>query len=230
MFTKNMSSKIFRAVILGPPAAGKGTISRRILKKFNCDHVAPGDILRLHIEKNTRLGQQAKRYLQEGKLVPDDLVIKLVSSSINEIGNRSWLLDGFPRTEQQARILQHSDPVEFVINLKVSTQLIIDRAKNRWVHLPSGRAYNIGFNEPKIPFKDDLTGEDLIQREDDKPEVLEKRLDIYWKTMQPVLDFYKNLDIVYDFSGKSTDEIYPKIEKFLTERTICCSKAALNKG
>jgi len=213
-----LSSKLFHAVILGPPAAGKGTISKKIKDQFNCVHVAPGDILRQHIENNTTLGEQAQIYTKQGKLVPEDLVIKLVLSHIRQAYNKSWLLDGFPRTTYQAQILQQTDPVEFVINLNVPTDLIVQRAKNRWIHLSSGRVYNIGFNEPKIPFKDDTTGENLVQRDDDKPEVLKKRLDLYWKTTEPILNFYKNLGILKDFSGNSTNEIYPKIEKFLTEK------------
>lgn len=214
-----MTSKLFRAVILGAPASGKGTISSRIVEKFAFVHISPGDILRLNIANGTALGQQAKVYMDEGKLVPDDLMIKCVLGRIIETGNRSWLLDGFPRTAAQAERLQAIQPVDAVLNLNVPTDEIIERVKGRWIHLPSGRVYNVGFNNPKVPFKDDVTGEDLVQRADDQPDVVRKRLEIYHEAMKPVLEFYEKYNLVTVFSGRRTNDIWPEVQKFLLKKT-----------
>ncbi|XP_065361830.1 GTP:AMP phosphotransferase AK3, mitochondrial [Calliphora vicina] len=214
-----MLSKIFRAVILGAPASGKGTISKRIVDKFGFAHISPGDVLRLNVINNTELGKTAKVFIDQGKLVPDDLIIKCVMSCLNEVGNKSWMLDGFPRTVVQAQRLSEVERLDAVINLEVPHEVIIERVKGRWIHLPSGRVYNIGFNEPKVPGKDDVTGEDLVQRDDDKPEIVAQRLKIYEEMMKPVVDYYAKHDLVTNFKGKTTAEIWPKVEEYLSEKT-----------
>lgn len=121
-------------------------------------HLSCGDILRLNIQQKTLLGVTASKYMQNGQLVPDDLVIDCILDEVSRIGQQSWLLDGFPRTIEQANKLGEAQPLNSVMNLVVPHDIIVDRVKNRWIHLPSGRVYNIGFNSPKIPFKDDETG------------------------------------------------------------------------
>lgn len=135
-----------------------GTISDRITKKFNMKHLSCGDVLRRHIQEKTSLGITANKFMQNGQLVPDELVINCILEEVIQIGPKSWLLDGFPRTIEQANKLGESQTVDSVMNLVVPHDVIIDRVKNRWIHLPSGRVYNIGFNSPKVPFKDDETG------------------------------------------------------------------------
>lgn len=215
-----ITAKIFRCVILGAPASGKGTISKYIVDNYGFSHIAPGDILRVNIKHGTKLGNKAKEYIDEGRLVPDDLIIKCVLSRLSEVGNRSWLLDGFPRTVLQAERLHANENIDAVINLNVPIDIIVERIKSRWIHLQSGRVYNLGFNTPKIPFKDDITGEDLVQRDDDKPDIVRKRLEIYAEKTQPVLEFYRNLNLVTEFSGKATNEIWPRIEEFLVGKTL----------
>lgn len=127
----------------------------------------------------------------------------------------SWLLDGFPRTYAQAQTLWELQKIDCVINLIVPYDIIIDRVKKRWVHMASGRVYNLDFNPPKVPFKDDVTGEPLVQRTDDDPELLKKRLQIYDEMTKPVINFYKVHNIIHDFQGSSSDEIWPKIKGFL---------------
>lgn len=210
-----MTYKVFRAIIMGAPASGKGTISERIIRRFNFQYISSGDILRQNIRLKTRLGVQAQKYIASGQLVPDDLVNQCVLNRINAIGNDSWLMDGFPRTIAQAEYLWKFQPIESVINLVVPHDVIIDRASKRWIHLPSGRIYNTDFNKPKVPFKDDVTGEDLEQREDDKPETVKKRLEIYEKCVEPINDFYRKIGILATFSGRTSDEIWPKIEAYL---------------
>ncbi|XP_041974517.1 GTP:AMP phosphotransferase AK3, mitochondrial [Aricia agestis] len=203
--------KILKALILGAPASGKGTISSRIVKRYNIEHVSSGDKLRDHIQKQTELGKEVKSYLSQGKLVPDDVMIKFMVSELKKVQDKSWLLDGFPRTVAQAQAIWKVEPVNIVLNLNVPFEVIIDRVKNRWVHLPSGRVYNIGFNTPKVMGKDDVTGENLTQRPDDKPEVVQKRLEIYESITRPVIDFYKEKGILTHFEGRTSDEIWPKV-------------------
>ncbi|XP_015607028.1 GTP:AMP phosphotransferase AK3, mitochondrial [Cephus cinctus] len=207
----------FRAVILGAPASGKGTVSERIVKTFGITHLSSGDKLRFHIANNTELGKTVKSYLERGSLVPDETMISLIGKEIENLGDANWLLDGFPRTIMQAQKLQALYPINVVLNLVVPYSRILERVKNRWVHLPSGRVYNIGFNDPKVAGKDDVTGEDLCQREDDKPEIVQKRLDDYAKSTEPVISYYRQQHILRDFHGNTTDEIWPSIRKCVAE-------------
>lgn len=203
-----------RALVLGAPASGKGTVSSRIVRKYGLQHVASGDRLRHHIMNGTKFGTQVKAYLDEGKLVPDDLIIQFMLDELAQVEG-SWLLDGFPRTAAQAERLWKLQPVDFAINLSVPFEVIVDRVKGRWVHLPSGRVYNIDFNAPKVAGKDDVTGEDLVQRPDDRPEAVMKRLQIYKEMTEPLIDFYSKLGILEEFKGSTTDEIWPQVVKFL---------------
>lgn len=208
-------TKLLKALILGAPASGKGTISSRIVKKYNIEHVSSGDKLRDHIEKQTDLGKEVKKYLNEGKLVPDEVMIKFMITELNKVSTKPWLLDGFPRTVGQSNALWKVQPVDVVLNLVVPFEVIIDRVKSRWVHLPSGRVYNIGFNTPKVEGKDDVTGENLVQRPDDKPEAVKKRLEIYESVTRPVIEFYKEKGILKEFEGRTSDEIWPKVTAYL---------------
>lgn len=207
--------KLFRAIIMGAPGSGKGTISERILSRFNFKYAATGDLLRQNVKMKTPLGIEANKYMKAGQLVPDDLIIKCILNRVSAIGNDSWLLDGFPRTIAQAEYLWNFQPVESVINLHVPHDVIIERLKDRWVHLPSGRVYNLQFNKPKVPGHDDITGEPLVQREDDKPETVRKRLEVYESCIKPMADFYRELGILVEFEGRTTDEMWPKIEAYL---------------
>ncbi|CAG9107636.1 hypothetical protein JYU34_011324 [Plutella xylostella] len=211
----SVRSKLLKTLILGAPASGKGTISSRIVKKYNVEHISSGDKLRDHIQKQTELGKEAKKYINEGKLVPDEIMIKFMIAEMSKVSGKPWLLDGFPRTVEQAMALWKVQPVDVVLNLNVPFDVIIDRVKSRWVHLPSGRVYNIGFNTPKVEGKDDETGEALTQRPDDKPEAVKKRLEIYDSITRPVIQFYKEKGILKEFEGRTSDEIWPKVTKYL---------------
>lgn len=206
----------FRAVILGAPASGKGTVSSRIVQHFGVTHISSGDRLRYHVASGTELGKKVRSYLNSGRLVPDDIIIELIDKEIQSVGDQNWLLDGFPRTLTQAERLQKIHPVNLTVNLIVPTSAILERVKNRWVHLPSGRVYSIGFNDPKVPGKDDVTGEPLSQREDDKPEVVQKRLDDYATKTEPVIKYYRDLGILEDFRGDSTNVMWPSIRHCIT--------------
>lgn len=206
----------FRALILGAPGSGKGTISARIVRKFDIKHISCGDVLRQNIIRRTELGLEAKNYMDMGQLVPDGIMVKVIASELNKLSHENWLLDGFPRTKVQAEELHEREPVDVAMNLVVPFDIILERIKGRWIHLPSGRVYNVDFNAPRIPGIDDITGEKLVQRIDDRPEAVQKRLEVYSQTVDPILDFYKNLGVLEEFHGKTSDEIWPQIYKFLS--------------
>lgn len=171
-------------LILGKPGGGKGTISKKILKDFPMfTHFSTGDLLRQHVLQKTEIGKEAKKHMDSGSLVPDDLMIRLVLDEAEkeaENGN-SLLLDGFPRTMEQAKALAESVNVDLVVDLNVPNDTIIERISERYVHLGSGRVYNLSYNPPRVPGLDDITGEKLVQREDDKPETVRRRLEAYDK-------------------------------------------------
>lgn len=208
--------KTFRAVILGAPGSGKGTISARIVRRFDMVHVSSGDLLRKSIEESSKIGIEAKKYIDAGQLVPDEIMFGVVSNELSKYSKQNWLLDGFPRTRNQAEKLFTKQPVDVAINLDVPFDIIIERIKSRWIHLPSGRVYNTEFNSPKVPGKDDMTGEALVQRKDDQPESVQKRLEIYESTFRPILEFYRSKGILEEFKGKTSDEIWPYVFKFLS--------------
>lgn len=203
------------ALIVGAPGSGKGTISNWVVRDFALKHVSSGDLLRQHMNNGTPLGKEAKEFINKGALVPDETMVNLISSELKNLGDEPWLLDGFPRTIAQAEALQKETPVNVVINLDVPFDTIIDRVKDRWLHPGSGRIYNLVFNPPKVPGKDDETGEDLIQREDDKPESVLNRLEIFSSTTKPVLEFYSSMGICKDFKGTESKKIWPNVEAYL---------------
>ncbi|CAG0922787.1 unnamed protein product [Notodromas monacha] len=210
-----MKSGLFRAVILGAPGSGKGTISERIVKIFKMKHFSSGDMLRSQMSAKTALGLHAKEFIDRGQLVPDDLILQLVLAELRNAQQESWLLDGFPRTHHQAESLWKEFPIDTVINLNVPFETIVDRLKARWVHLPSGRIYNLEFNPPKEPGIDDITGEPLAQRIDDQPETVLTRLKIYADTVAPIVEFFRAKGVVSDFAGKETNVIWPNVEQNL---------------
>ena len=190
-----------RALFLGAPGSGKGTQTSRVLRDFpHLKAISSGDLLRQNIQDETDIGKRAAAIIEKGGLVPDDTIINLISK---ELGNRnwlnaqsSWLLDGFPRTVTQAPALdglldERNAPLNLVVELKVPEEVILDRIENRYVHLPSGRVYNLTFNPPKVPGRDDITGEPLTKRPDDNAEVFKQRLDKYHSATLPLLEYYK---------------------------------------
>merc|ERR1712226_257997 len=201
------------ALIIGAPGSGKGTISNWLVRDFQLAHVSSGDLLRAHMNNQTPLGKEAKQFIDKGDLVPDSTMVGLISQELKGLGDgKNWLLDGFPRTLPQAEALQGETPINCVLFLNVPFQTIIDRVKDRWLHPGSGRIYNTVFNPPKVPGKDDETGEDLIQREDDKPESVRNRLETFMNATNPVIEFYKQQGILQEFQGTESKKIYPHVE------------------
>ncbi|GIY24843.1 hypothetical protein CDAR_513521 [Caerostris darwini] len=202
---------------MGPPGSGKGTISSRIVKNFNLSYLASGDILRSHIAQETSKGKEAKKYIEKGQLVPDELVTSLILEQLEAMSKCSWLLDGFPRTVKQAEDLCLKHNITLAINLAVPDEVIISRLKGRWLHPSSGRIYNTNFNPPKISGIDDVTGEKLIQRDDDKPDIVLARLLHYREGNFPVLEYFRNKHVLKEFSGRESNEIWPRVKLCLEE-------------
>ena len=184
-----------RIILLGAPGAGKGTQAQILKDKFNIPQISTGDMLRAAIKANTKLGLEAKQFMDSGALVPDQLIIELVKERIqNEDCKQGFLLDGFPRTIPQAEAMkQASISIDIVIEIDVPDNVIVERLSGRRTHLASGRIYHIQNNPPKIQDKDDITGEPLVQRDDDKEETILKRLNVYHSQTKPLVDYYSKL-------------------------------------
>jgi hypothetical protein len=182
-----------RLILLGPPGAGKGTQAGFITAAFGIPQISTGDMLRAAIKAGTELGKMAKQVMDEGKLVSDDIIIGLVKERLKQPDcANGYLFDGFPRTIPQAQALRDSGiQLDHVVELQVPDSAIIERMSGRRVHQPSGRSYHIRFNPPKVEGKDDLTGEPLTQRDDDREEVVRKRLDVYQQQTRPLVDYYQ---------------------------------------
>ena len=182
-----------RLILLGPPGAGKGTQAQFIRDKFGIPQISTGDMLRAAVKAGTPLGKQAKQVMDAGQLVSDDIIIGLVKERLREPDcKRGYLFDGFPRTIPQADALRNAGvALDYVLEIDVPDADIITRMTGRRVHPGSGRVYHLKFNPPKAEGKDDVTGEPLIQRDDDKPETVKKRLEVYRQQTRPLVDYYK---------------------------------------
>lgn len=183
-----------RIILLGAPGAGKGTQATFIKEKFNIPQISTGDMLRAAVKAGTPLGLEAKGHMDSGGLVPDAVIIGLVSERIKEADcANGFLFDGFPRTIPQADAMKDAGVgIDYVVEIDVPDSAIIERMSGRRSHPASGRTYHVKFNPPKVAGKDDLTGEDLVQRDDDKEEVVKKRLDVYHSLTKPLVDYYTN--------------------------------------
>lgn len=181
-----------RGILLGPPGAGKGTQAGFIVEKFGIPQISTGDMLRAAVKAGTPLGLEAKKVMDAGKLVSDDIIVGLVKERLAAPDcAKGFLFDGFPRTIAQADALKsHAIQIDYVMEIDVPDEEIISRMSGRRVHLASGRTYHVLFNPPKVEGKDDVTGEGLIQRDDDKEETVRKRLQVYREQTQPLVDYY----------------------------------------
>jgi adenylate kinase len=199
-----------RLILLGGPGAGKGTQANLVKEKFQIPQISTGDMLRAALKAGTELGLEAKGYMDSGGLVPDDVIIGLVKERIQEADcANGFLFDGFPRTIPQADAMKEAGvAIDAVVDIDVPDGEIIKRMGGRRVHLSSGRTYHVTFNPPKVEGKDDETGEDLIQRDDDHEDTVRKRLDVYHAQTEPLIDYYKT----WESSGESGAPHYIRIE------------------
>src|SRR5574343_2024466 len=181
-----------RLILLGAPGAGKGTQAAFLCQKFGMPQISTGDMLRAAIKAGTELGLAAKKVMDAGGLVNDDIIIGLVKERIAQADcANGFLFDGFPRTIPQADAMKAAGvKLDFVLEIDVPDSSIIERMSGRRVHVASGRTYHVKFNPPKVEGKDDATGEDLIQRDDDKEETVRKRLDVYHAQTEPLVAYY----------------------------------------
>ena len=181
-----------RLILLGGPGAGKGTQATFIKEKFGIPQISTGDMLRAHVKNGTALGVAAKKIMDSGALVSDDIIIGMVKERITEADcAKGFLFDGCPRTIPQADAMKHAGiKLDYVVEIAVDDAEIIERMSGRRAHLPSGRTYHVKFNPPKVAGKDDVTGEELVQRIDDKEETVKKRLDVYHEQTEPLIAYY----------------------------------------
>jgi len=211
-----------RILLLGPPGGGKGTQAKFLIEKLGIPQISTGDMLREHVNKKTSLGIEAKEYMNNGSLVPDEVILGMMQERLlNEDCKNGYILDGFPRTIPQAigldKLLEKlNQALDAVIVIDVSDDNIVDRMGGRRVHLPSGRVYHIEYNPPKIEGKDDETQEDLVVREDDKEETVRKRLEIYHNETSPLINHYKHKNIVFQINGElNISDVSQEIEKII---------------
>ena len=183
-----------RLILLGAPGAGKGTQAQFICEKFAIPQISTGDMLRAAVKAGTELGIAAKKIMDAGGLVSDDIIIGLVKDRLTQPDcSKGYLFDGFPRTIPQAQAMKDAGvPIDYVLEIDVPFEAIIDRMGGRRVHPASGRTYHVKFNPPKVEGKDDVTGEDLIQRDDDKEETVRKRLQVYNDQTRPLVEYYSS--------------------------------------
>lgn len=181
-----------RLILLGPPGAGKGTQANYIREEYGIPQISTGDMLRAAVKAGTPLGLAAKKVMDAGQLVSDEIIIGLVQHRLSEPDcRRGYLFDGFPRTIPQAEALKRAGvPIDHVLEIEVPDDEIIARMSGRRVHPASGRSYHVKFNPPKLAGKDDLTGEPLIQRDDDLEQTVKKRLEVYRAQTRPLVDYY----------------------------------------
>lgn len=213
-----------KIIMLGAPGAGKGTQAIMIAEKYQVPHVSTGDMFRANIKNNTPLGVEAKKYMDAGQLVPDELTVKILLDRVaKDDCKNGYVLDGFPRTIPQAEVLEKAlseinDKIDFAINVDVPDENIISRMGGRRACLKCGATYHVEYVPPKKEGVCDNCGEDLVLRDDDKPETVKSRLDVYHKQTQPLIDFYNERNILKTVDGtQDMKEVFNAIVNILGE-------------
>ena len=213
-----------RIIMLGAPGAGKGTQAKKIAEKYNIPHISTGDIFRANIKNGTELGKKAKTYMDQGLLVPDELTCDLVVDRIQQSdAENGYVLDGFPRTIPQAECLTKAlenlgSKIDFAIDVDVPDENIVRRMGGRRACLKCGATYHVVYASPKTEGVCDACGEDLVLRDDDKPETVQKRLNVYHEQTQPLIDYYTNQGVLKTVDGtKDLEEVFGDIVAILGE-------------
>ena len=211
-----------KIIMLGAPGAGKGTQAKKIADLCKVPHISTGDIFRANIKQGTELGKKAKTYMDAGELVPDELVCDLVVDRIQQDDcTEGFILDGFPRTIPQAEALTNAlnaieQKMEYALNIDVPDENIIHRMAGRRACVGCGATYHVEFNPPKVTDVCDVCGEELILRDDDKPETVKNRLNVYHEQTKPLIDYYEKQGIVHTIHGTQTmEEVFSDIRKIL---------------
>ena len=213
-----------KLIMLGAPGAGKGTQAKRIAEKYGVPHISTGDIFRANIKEGTELGKKAKSYMDQGLLVPDELTCDLVVDRISQPdAQKGYVLDGFPRTIPQAEALtaaleKRGEKIDYAIDVEVPDSNIIDRMSGRRACLSCGATYHLKYNPPKAEGQCDNCGASLVLRDDDKPETVRKRLDVYHSQTQPLIDYYKAAGALRGVDGtQDIDVVFQDIVGILGE-------------
>lgn len=207
---------------MGLPGAGKGTQAEQIVEKYNIPHISTGDMFRAAMKNNTELGKKAKSFMDNGDLVPDEVTNGIVRERLAEDDAKNgFLLDGFPRTVEQAEELENilndlGTELDAVINIEVDKDVLMKRLTDRWICRTCGKTYHEIYNPPKVPGKCDLDGGELYQRDDDKKETVEKRLNVNMKQTKPLLDFYSEKGKLHNINGEQDiKDVFVDVEKIL---------------
>lgn len=207
---------------MGLPGAGKGTQAEQIVEKYNIPHISTGDMFRANMKNNTELGKKAKSFMDNGDLVPDEVTNGIVRERLAEDDAKNgFLLDGFPRTVEQAEELENilndlGTELDAVINIEVDKDVLMKRLTGRWICRTCGKTYHEIYNPPKVPGKCDLDGGELYQRDDDKKETVEKRLNVNMKQTKPLLDFYSEKGKLHNINGEQDiKDVFVDVEKIL---------------
>lgn len=213
-----------KIIMLGAPGAGKGTQAKKIAAKYGIPHISTGDIFRANIKEGTELGKKAKEYMDQGALVPDALVVDLVADRVKQDDcKKGYVLDGFPRTIPQAEALDKAlaemgEKMDYAVNVEVPDENIISRMSGRRACVNCGGTYHIKYIPTKVEGICDNCGGELILRDDDKPETVKKRLEVYHNQTQPLIDYYTGAGILAEVDGtKEMDEVFSDIVKILGE-------------
>ena len=213
-----MNEKATYIVMLGPPGAGKGTQAEILAQKLGLVHVSSGDLFRENLSNQTELGKLAQTYMSKGELVPDDVTIAMVKERLSRPDcAKGAVLDGFPRTPAQAEALnkilaEMNAKVDLVPLISVPNDVLVERLSGRWMS-KSGRVYHALYNPPKVKWVDDIDGTPLYQREDDKPETVQRRIDVYYEQTAPLIDYYRQAGLLVEIDG--TQEIEKVTEDIL---------------
>lgn len=210
-------------VLLGPPGAGKGTQAKQIAQAFDLIHVSTGDLFRENLKNETELGKLAQTYMNKGELVPDDVTVRMVEERLSRPDSTTGaVLDGFPRTAMQARAFdeileKHGQEVKVVPYIKVPDDVLVERLSGRWMS-SSGRVYHEKFNPPVVKWIDDIDGSQLYQREDDKPETVRHRIDVYNEQTAPLIAYYQDKGILVEIDGTlAIEDVFDAIKQAVME-------------